>query len=136
MDQVKGSYNLRDHRDRKEKRYPGIQENRTAAREGGHIAGNARKALEAKTGTPVVSSENFLNPPPKRFSETAAKAFIKTRAKALAHDSKDLPKTRQRVKGKIHKVIEEVDGTITETLYGSEKIAKRLKPERKLEGGK
>jgi hypothetical protein len=62
----------------------GFKKNRTAAREGGNIAGNARKALEAKTGTPVVSSENFLNPPPKRFSETAVTVFIETQAKALA----------------------------------------------------
>jgi len=35
---------------------------RSTTREGGNIAGNARKALEDKTGTTVVSSENFLNP--------------------------------------------------------------------------
>ena len=69
----------------------GFKKNRTAAREGGHIAGNARKALEAKTGTPIVSSENFLNPSQKRSSETAATAFIETQVKALVPDAKDLP---------------------------------------------
>jgi len=43
----------------------GFVDNRTAAKEGGTIAGDARKALEAKTGKPVVSGENFL-PPVKR----------------------------------------------------------------------
>lgn len=35
-------------------------ENRAVAREGGGIAGGARKALEKKTGRPVVSSSKFL----------------------------------------------------------------------------
>ncbi|MBI5461369.1 MAG: Bro-N domain-containing protein [Gammaproteobacteria bacterium] len=38
----------------------GFPENRTAAKAGGAIAGNARKALEAKTGKPVVSETNYL----------------------------------------------------------------------------
>jgi DNA-damage-inducible protein D len=38
----------------------GFQQNKTSAKEGGKIAGNARKALEAKTGKPVVSKANFL----------------------------------------------------------------------------
>jgi hypothetical protein len=38
----------------------GFVENRTAAKEGGTIAGDARKALEAKSGKPVVSKENYL----------------------------------------------------------------------------
>ena len=41
----------------------GFADNRTAAREGGAIAG---KALEAKSGKPVVSKENYLAPPAKR----------------------------------------------------------------------
>jgi DNA-damage-inducible protein D len=39
----------------------GFVENRTSAKEGGKIAGNARKALEAKTGKPVVSQANYLS---------------------------------------------------------------------------
>jgi DNA-damage-inducible protein D len=39
----------------------GFVENRSTAKEGGKIAGNARKALEAKTGTPVVSRANYLS---------------------------------------------------------------------------
>jgi hypothetical protein len=38
----------------------GFIENQIAAVEGGTIAGNARKQLEAKTGKPVVSSRNYL----------------------------------------------------------------------------
>ena len=38
----------------------GFDENRTSAEEGGKIAGNARKALEAKTGKKVVSKTNYL----------------------------------------------------------------------------
>jgi DNA-damage-inducible protein D len=38
----------------------GFQQSRTAAVEGGSIAGNARRALERKSGKPVVSTGNFL----------------------------------------------------------------------------
>jgi len=40
----------------------GMTENKVAATKGGAIAKQARKALEAKTGRPVVSGENFLPP--------------------------------------------------------------------------
>lgn len=38
----------------------GMDPNRRAARTGGTVAGNARRELEAKTGTPVVSPTNYL----------------------------------------------------------------------------
>ena len=38
----------------------GFPENRRAAREGGSVAGHARKELEKKTGRKVVTSENYL----------------------------------------------------------------------------
>ena len=41
----------------------GFDENRTSAKEGGTIAGNARKALEAKTGKNVLSKSNYLVAP-------------------------------------------------------------------------
>lgn len=44
----------------------GFAKNRTAAKEGGAIAGNARKALEAKSGKPVVSKANYLGQPETR----------------------------------------------------------------------
>lgn len=40
----------------------GMAENTEAATKGGAIAKQARKALEAKTGKPVVSGDNFLPP--------------------------------------------------------------------------
>lgn len=42
----------------------GFEENREAAQSGGNIAGNARKALEMKSGKPVVTSSNFLSHQP------------------------------------------------------------------------
>jgi len=43
----------------------GMAENKMAATQGGAIAKQARKGLEARTGRPVVSADNFL-PPGKR----------------------------------------------------------------------
>ncbi|MBW6504405.1 Bro-N domain-containing protein [bacterium] len=43
----------------------GMAENKVAATQGGAIAKQARKELEARTGRPVVSADNFL-PPVKR----------------------------------------------------------------------
>ena len=36
----------------------GLKENRTVAKQGGTVAGNARKEIEAQTGRPVVTAEN------------------------------------------------------------------------------
>ena len=44
----------------------GFVENRTSAKDGGKIAGTARKALEAKTGKKVVSKANYLAAPNTR----------------------------------------------------------------------
>ena len=41
----------------------GLAENRTAARKGGKIAGDAREKLEAETGAKVASPENYLVEP-------------------------------------------------------------------------
>jgi hypothetical protein len=77
LDKVKTGNNLRDHMTDLElifsmlgeastteiarrKDAQGFTENRTVAKEGGTIAGDARKALEAKSGRPVVSGDNFL----------------------------------------------------------------------------
>jgi DNA-damage-inducible protein D len=40
----------------------GFTQNRTTARKGGKIAGDARKKLEVESGEPVVSDENYLAP--------------------------------------------------------------------------
>ena len=80
LDQVKTGNNLRDHMTDLELIFTmlgeastteiarrsdalGFIENRVSAQEGGTIAGNARKALEAKTGTKVVSQANYLPAP-------------------------------------------------------------------------
>ncbi|MCU0755002.1 MAG: Bro-N domain-containing protein [Xanthomonadales bacterium] len=44
----------------REKDAQGFPQNRDAAREGGKVAGNARRELEAKSGRPVVSRDNHL----------------------------------------------------------------------------
>ncbi|MCK5323866.1 MAG: hypothetical protein KAJ45_06950, partial [Desulfobulbaceae bacterium] len=44
----------------------GFIENKTAARKGGKIAGDARGKLEIETGDKVVSSENYLTEPESR----------------------------------------------------------------------
>src|SRR3989344_1893280 len=74
--------NLRDHMDdleliftmlgeaattkiAKAKDVEGLKENKTAARQGGEVAGNARRELEEKTGESVLSEDNFLDAPEK-----------------------------------------------------------------------
>ena len=44
----------------------GFKENKKAAKEGGEVAGNARKELETKSGERVSTSENYLIEPEKR----------------------------------------------------------------------
>lgn len=39
----------------------GFAQNRTAAKKGGKIAGDAREKLELESGKPVVSKENYLD---------------------------------------------------------------------------
>jgi DNA-damage-inducible protein D len=45
----------------KNKNAKGFIENHKAAKAGGKVAGNARKELEKKSGTKIVSKENFIN---------------------------------------------------------------------------
>ena len=53
----------------------GFGENKTAARKGGRIAGDAREKLEIETGSGVVSPENYLEEPEskKRLSRKTGK---------------------------------------------------------------
>ena len=41
----------------------GFPQNRNTAKDGGTVAGNARRELETKSGRPVVSGDNFLELP-------------------------------------------------------------------------
>jgi hypothetical protein len=38
-----------------------FEQNRSVAKQGGQVAGNARKELEAKTGKPVATKQNALD---------------------------------------------------------------------------
>lgn len=49
----------------------GFQENKKAAKQGGAVAGNARKELESKTGQKVVSNQNYL--PDKKIKQIRKK---------------------------------------------------------------
>jgi hypothetical protein len=49
----------------KTKDVKGLNENKVAAKQGGEVAGNARRELELKTGESVVSEGNFLDMPEK-----------------------------------------------------------------------
>jgi DNA-damage-inducible protein D len=62
----------------------GFAENRTSAKQGGTIAGNARKALEAKTGKKVVSKANYLPAPnaPDLLANAAHKEVRKPKVRA------------------------------------------------------
>lgn len=55
----------------KTKNPKGFAQNKTVAQEGGKIAGDARKALEIKTGEKVVSEKNYL--PEKKIKELKKK---------------------------------------------------------------
>jgi len=44
----------------------GFPENKKASREGGTIAGNARRALEKKSGQKVSTPQNYLKTPQNR----------------------------------------------------------------------
>ena len=85
LGQVKTGNNLRDHMTDLEliftmlgeagtteiarrKDAVGFADNRTAAKEGGTIAGDARKALETKSGKAVVSKNNYLDTQNKAVS--------------------------------------------------------------------
>jgi len=55
----------------------GFSKNKQAAREGGTVAGNARRELEKKSGRKVVTADNFL-----ALTEPAKRARPLTAAKA------------------------------------------------------
>ena len=105
----------------KRKNAQGFVGNRDAAKEGGTVAGNARKELEAKTGVPVVSRQNYLASPAATSAEIAVTAFVETQTEALAASSADKPKTRKRVTAKVRQTIDELGGTMPEALPTPEK---------------
>ena len=107
LDQVKTGNNLRDHMTDLELIFTmlgeastteiarrsdalGFDENRTSAKQGGTIAGNARKALEAKTGKKVVSKANYLAAPtkPDLLADIAVAQPAKPKARIRTKPSK------------------------------------------------
>ncbi len=63
----------------------GFNENRKAAKQGGSVAGNARRDLELKTGKKVVSSENYLpkSNRSKELNEGKRNKYIKEMTKSM-----------------------------------------------------
>ncbi len=89
----------------------GFPENRESARAGGTIAGDARKALEAKSGKPVVSTENYLGISGQSSAEFARAAFIETQTEALTVGQADKKAvTRKRVTAKVDAAIADMQG--------------------------
>ena len=43
----------------------GFEENQTAAKKGGRVAGNARKELEVESKEKIVNKENYIDAPEK-----------------------------------------------------------------------
>lgn len=66
----------------------GFADNRKAAKEGGAVAGNARKALEAKSGKPVVSKKNYLTAPVVAALKNADAAAPPAKRKAATRPKK------------------------------------------------
>lgn len=56
----------------------GLPANKQAAIEGGNVAGVARKRLEAETGHPVVTGENYLPRPAQPHTLKQAKKKPRT----------------------------------------------------------
>ena len=54
----------------------GFKQNKSAARKGGKIAGDARRALENQTGKPVVSETNYLELPETKRKELPPDADV------------------------------------------------------------
>lgn len=88
----------------------GFEQNKTAAKAGGAVAGNARRDLEAKSGKAVVSRANHLALDEHDSSAIALTAFIETQTDALAPAGADKTKTRKRVVARTGKTIQELGG--------------------------
>ncbi len=87
----------------KRKNAQGFKQNHHAAKAGGAVAGNARKELEAKSGTPVVSRANYLNL--SDTAERAVTAFVETQTEAIASTPQAKAKTRARVRKKTEETV-------------------------------
>ncbi|MBS1975159.1 MAG: phage antirepressor protein, partial [Bacteroidetes bacterium] len=59
----------------------GLSENKIAAKQGGAVAGNARKELEFKTGQKVVTAQNYLTEAEKKRNKRIAASSSKKKSK-------------------------------------------------------
>ena len=87
------------------------------------MAGNARKDLEAKCGTPVVRRTNYLNPPQPTSAEFAVAACVETQTEALAAT----PKHRAKTRAKVEKTTKETVAALPDT----KRPKSKKKPEKK-----
>jgi len=85
----------------------GFPANRRTAKEGGTIAGDARQALEAKSGRPVVSATNNLRLG-GASAAFAAEAFIETQAEALVVGAGGKAVARKKVTAKVTETMNEL----------------------------
>lgn len=113
-----------------------FRQNRGAAKEGGTVAGNARRELEAKSGQPVVSPTNYLSAPEPGTSEIAISAFVATQTEALAPTARDRPRTRKKVIKKTVETIADLGGTMPEALPTPEAGIQQLEKGQKKLGKK
>lgn len=89
----------------------GFEQNKTAAREGGAVAGNARRELEAKSGTSVLSRTNYLASSAAGSSGIADSTLVEMPADAPAPSMpKKKPKVRPRTEAKAAKTVKESGG--------------------------
>ena len=127
LDKVKTGNNLRDHMTDLEliftmlgeastteiarrKDAQGFPANRRSAKEGGTIAGDARKALEAKSGQPVVSASNNLALRAPNAAAIAVTAFIETQTEELALKSKSKAVAHKKVSAAVTKTVKALKG--------------------------
>ena len=115
----------------KRKDAQGFDDNHQAAKEGGAVAGNARKELEARTGVPVVSRQNYVASPEATSAEIAVTAFVETQTEALAASSADKPKAYKRVTAKVRQTIDDLGGTMPESLPTPEKSIQQIESAKK-----
>ena len=65
----------------KTKKPKGFSENKKVAKQGGAVAGNARKELEFKTGQKVVTAQNYLTESEKKKNKRIANSTSKKKGK-------------------------------------------------------
>lgn len=87
----------------------GFPANRSSARAGGRIAGDARKALEAKSGQPVVSASNNLALAPGAAA-LGATVFVEAQSAALATAVKSKSVARKKVSVAATKTVKALKG--------------------------